>query len=163
MNAIIPHLISALPLDAVLGLCATGSASLADDARVVGELDLRFQDAVKRNDAEAMAEIFHQDVVLVVGSGMVFTREDMLNEARSGAMVYEQQDEEPGSQTVRVWGDTAVVTAKLWIKGTENGEPFDRKIWFSDTYVRTARGWRYFFAQSTSVLATSVLVTPDAG
>ena len=151
MNAIIPHLISALPLAAVLGLGAgdRGSASLADDARVVGELDTRFQEAVKLNDADAMAGIFHGDVVLVVGSGKVFTREDMLNEARSGAITYEQQDEEPGTQTVRVCGDTAVVTAKLRIKGVQAGKPFERKVWFTDTYVRTDRGWRYFFGQSS--------------
>jgi hypothetical protein len=29
---------------------------------------------------------------------------------------YEKQDEVPGTQTVRVWGDTAVVTALLWLK-----------------------------------------------
>ena len=155
MNAIIPHLISALPLDAVLGLGAAGAASLANDARVVGELDTRFQDAVKHNDAETMAKIFHDDVVLVVGSGRVFTRDDMLNEARSGVMTYEQQDEEPGSQIVRVWGDTAVVTAKLWIKGAEAGKPFERKLWFTDTYVRTDRGWRYFFGQSSLSLPNS--------
>ena len=157
MNAIIPHLISALPLAAVLGLGAGdgGSASLADDARVVSELDTRFQEAVKHNDADTMAKIFHDDVVLVVGSGRVFTRDDMLNEARSGVIAYEQQNEEPGSQTVRVWGDTAVVTAKLWIKGLESGKPFERKVWFTDTYVRTDRGWRYFFGQSSLGLPNS--------
>jgi hypothetical protein len=48
-----------------------------------------------------------------------------------------------------VWGDTAVVTAKLWLKGTNDGVPFDRKLWFSDTYVRTAEGWRYVFGQAS--------------
>jgi uncharacterized protein (TIGR02246 family) len=155
MNAIIPHLITALPLAALLGLGAAnaGAAPHVDDARVVAELDTRFQEAVKHNDADTMAQIFHDDVILVVGSGKVFTRDDMLNEARSGAIAYERQDEEPGSQTVRVWGDTAVVTAKLWIKGVEDGKPFDRKVWFSDTYVRTDRGWRYFFGQSSTAPA----------
>jgi hypothetical protein len=40
------------------------------------------------------------------------------------------------SRVVRVLGDTAVVTAKLWLKGKRpNGELFDYKLWFSDTYV----------------------------
>ena len=43
---------------------------------------------------------------------------------------------------MRVWGDTAVVTALLWIKGTQGSQSFERKLWFSDTYVRTAKGWR---------------------
>jgi len=54
---------------------------------------------------------------------------------------------------VRVWGDTAVVTAKLWLKGKRpNGEAFDYKLWFSDTYVRTPTGWRYAFGQAGAPL-----------
>jgi hypothetical protein len=38
----------------------------------------------------------------------------------------------------------------LRIKGQRRGgESFDRTVWFSDTYVRTAKGWRYAFAQVT--------------
>jgi ketosteroid isomerase-like protein len=63
-------------------------------------------------------------------------------------VVYEfQRDTE---QTVRVWGDTAVITALLAAKGTDDGEPFDYKLWFSDTYVRTAGGWRYVFGQAST-------------
>src|SRR5262249_44767806 len=62
---------------------------------------------------------------------------------------YEQQDEEPGTQTVRVYGDTAVVTAKIWLKGTfDDGRRFDRRLWFSDTYVRTPAGWIYVLGQA---------------
>ncbi|HWQ85048.1 nuclear transport factor 2 family protein [Brevundimonas sp.] len=68
------------------------------------------------------------------------------NERRT---TYEQQDEEPGTQMVRLYGDTAVVTAKLWLKGVNSGGPFDRTLWFSDTYIRTETGWRYAFAQAS--------------
>jgi ketosteroid isomerase-like protein len=53
---------------------------------------------------------------------------------------------------VRVWGDTAVVTALLWAKGTEEGKPFDYHLWFSDVYVRTPQGWRYVFGQAAQPL-----------
>lgn len=127
---------------------------LADSpAAIVAELDTRYQAAVKVNDAATMAEILHPQMILVVGKGAVVTREELLNDARAKSVVYEQQDEEPGSQTVRVYGpDTAVVTAKLWLKYTVGGEMFDRKLWFSDTYVRTARGWKYAFGQSSIAL-----------
>ena len=62
-------------------------------------------------------------------------------------MVYAYQED--ASQTVRLWGNTAVVTALLWAKGTDKGDLFDYKLWFSDTYVRTPRGWRYVFGQSS--------------
>ena len=50
---------------------------------------------------------------------------------------------------MRVYGDTAVVTAKLWGKGTDAGKPFDWTLWYSDTYVRRAGGWRYVFGQAS--------------
>ena len=50
---------------------------------------------------------------------------------------------------MRVAGDTAVVTARLWLKGMREGVPFDRRLWFSDTYVRTPEGWKYFFGQAS--------------
>lgn len=126
---------------------ADSSGSPLDDQRIVAELDLAYQAAVKRNDAETMDRILHEDFALVRGDGTVVTREQIIEEARSGDTHYEKQDEEPGTQTVRVWGDAAVVTALLWLKGEHKGEPFDRRVWFSDTYVRTPDGWRYAFAQ----------------
>jgi hypothetical protein len=41
------------------------------------------------------------------------------------------------------------VTALLRLKGTNEGAPFDRRVWFSDTYVRTPDGWKYFFGQAS--------------
>lgn len=119
------------------------------DRRLVAVLDTEFQAAVKRNDAETMARILHEDFVLVTGNGKTFAREDLLREAARREIRYERQDEDAGTQVVRVWGDTAVVTARLWIKGVRGGVPFDRRLWFSDTYVRTPRGWRYAFGQAS--------------
>jgi hypothetical protein len=70
--------------------------------------------------------------------------------------VYEHQEEDPGTQTVRVSGDTAVVTARLWVKGVTRNAPFDRRLWFSDVYVRTPQGWRYFFGQASLPLPNTV-------
>jgi len=128
-------------------------ASAADDGKIVAALDTEYQAAVKTNDAAAMARILADDFVLVTGSGKTYTKTDMLDDARGGETNYEHNDEDV--QTVRVWGDTAIVTAKLWEKGMTNGKSFDRKFWFSDTYVRTPAGWRYVFGQSSLPLPTS--------
>lgn len=125
---------------ATLAVFAT-TARAADDRATVAALDVAYQAAVKANDAEAMAKILHPEMILVVGSGTVVTREDLLKEARAKTIVYEIQDEAPGSQTVRMFGDdTAVVTAKLRLKYTSAGKASDRTLWFSDTYVRTSSG-----------------------
>ncbi|PWT92750.1 MAG: hypothetical protein C5B54_03020 [Acidobacteria bacterium] len=122
------------------------------DAETVAALDTEFQSAVFKNDAETMDRILADDFVLVLGNGTVYNKSDLLNEARAKSITYEQQVEIDNSQKVRVWGDTAVVTAKLWIKGKSAEKSFDRKLWFSDTYVRTKDGWRYVFGQASIAL-----------
>ena len=74
-------------------------------------------------------------------------------EARSTDVVYEHQEDT--QQTVRLWGSTAVVTALLWVKGTDKGKPFDYKLWFSDTYVLTRGGWRFVFGKASIPLPAS--------
>ena len=97
----------------------------------------------------------------VFRSGKTYSREDLLDSARSKEIVYERQDEDPGTQTVRVWGDTAVVTARLWLKGTSEGTAFERRLWFSDTYVRTPHGWRYVFGQASLPLPSEASATAE--
>jgi uncharacterized protein (TIGR02246 family) len=122
------------------------------DAEVVAALDTEYQAAVEKNDADTMARILADDFVLVLGNGKVHTKEELLKEARAKTIQYERQVEIDNSQKVRVWGDTAVVTAKLWLKGTYNSEPIERKLWFSDTYVKTKNGWKYVFGQASLAL-----------
>lgn len=119
----------------------------ANAEKAVADLDTEYQAAVKKNDAATMDRILADDFTLVTGSGKTYDKADLLAEARSARFHYELQDD--AERKVRVWGDTAVITAKLREKGTEEGTPFDKTVWFSDTYVRTRDGWRYVFGQSS--------------
>jgi ketosteroid isomerase-like protein len=125
------------------------NASPEEDAKAVATLDTKYQAAVKANDAATMDQILADDFILVTGRGSVFSKADLIDSARKKEVTYERQDEEPGTQKVRVWGNTAVVTALLWIKSVQGGKPADYKLWFSDTYVRTPTGWRYVFGQAS--------------
>src|SRR6266481_5665908 len=125
------------------------NASSEEDVKTVAALDTKYQAAVKSNDAATMDQILADDFVLVTGRGKIFSKADLIESARKKEVTYERQDEEHGTQKVRVWGDTGVVTALLWIKAEQGGKPADYKLWFSDTYVRTPTGWRYVFGQAS--------------
>jgi ketosteroid isomerase-like protein len=124
-----------------------GPGASATDQKAIAALDTEYQAAVKKNDASTIQRLLADDFALVTGSGKTYTKADLLDEARSGRYVYEHQEDT--AQTVRVWVNTATITAKLWAKGTESGKPFDYTIWFTDTYVRYPTGWRYVFGQSS--------------
>jgi ketosteroid isomerase-like protein len=126
---------------------ARPSSSHAVDENTVAALDAKYQDAVKKNDAATMERILADDFVLVSGSGRTQTKADLLKESSSGEFTYEHQEDT--DRTVRVWNDTAVVTALLWAKGAQKGKSFDYQLWFNDVYVRTPSGWRYIFAQAS--------------
>jgi ketosteroid isomerase-like protein len=130
---------------AAVGMPALGSS----DRDTVAALDKAYQAAVKANDAAKMERILHPAFELALGDGRRISRKALIETARSGRVRYDRQEEESGSQTVKVSGDTAVVTAKLWIKGREENRSFDRKLWFTDTYVRTKQGWRHLFGQAS--------------
>ncbi|HEV8692919.1 MAG TPA: nuclear transport factor 2 family protein [Lysobacter sp.] len=132
----------------VLAALPAFAATKAEDKAAVAALDTQYQAAVKANDAATMDRILADDFVLVLGNGTFANKSELLKEAREQSRTYEHQEDT--EQTVRVWGDTAVVTAKLWLKGvSKDGKPFHYKLWFSDTYVRTPEGWRYVFGQAS--------------
>lgn len=126
---------------------AATETEIAEIRRTIEELDIKYQLAVKNNDVETMDDILAVDFVLVTGRGKTYTKGDLLDEARRRTTVYEHQED--SDRTVRVWGDTAVITALLWEKGEADGKAFDKKLWFSDVYKLTPSGWKYVFAQSS--------------
>jgi ketosteroid isomerase-like protein len=135
-------------LPVIVLLLGLGAVSrMKDDRQIVEALDVEYQTAVKQGDVATMDRILADDFVLVTGRGRVYTKQELLAEARAGTVTYEHQEDT--NRTVRVWGNTAVITALLWEKGTNNGTPFDYRLWFSDTYVKTGDGWRYVFGQSS--------------
>src|SRR5512141_1855088 len=104
-------------------------ATAAEDKAAVAALDTQYQAAVKSNDAATMDRILADDFVLVTGRGKTVSKADLLKAARDKTDTYEHQEDT--EQTVRVWGDTAVVTALLWIKGAHKAGPYDYKLWCS--------------------------------
>ena len=141
-------------LVAMMGVdLAAYAANQGEDQKTLAKLDTDYQKAVEQNDTKTMARILADDFILVSGDGTVSTKGDLLKDAESGSTRYEHQVD--SDRTVRVWGDTAVVTAKLWLKGLEDGKQVDYYLWFSDTYVRKPSGWSYVFGQASLPLPKS--------
>ncbi len=142
-------LIASLAMLASVGVIADSAA----DEKTVAALDTEYQAAVKNNNAATMDRILADNFDVTLGTGKSYSKADLLNMARTQRIQYEHQED--SDRTVRVWGDTAVVTAKLWTKGIDQGKSFDLYDWFSDTYVRTPSGWRYVHGQASLPLPAS--------
>ena len=133
------------PLFVFALLLSTGSAFAACENNVAA-LDTEFQAATGRKDAAVIDRMLPDDYILITSKGQVETKAGLLADARDPKIAYTRQED--SRQTVRIWGDTAVITALLWAAGTEDGKPFEYRVWFSDIYLYTAQGWRYTFGQA---------------
>jgi hypothetical protein len=71
-------------------------ASSEEDAKTVAALDMKYQAAVKSNDAATMDQILADDFVLVNGRGKVSIKADIVELARKKEITYERQDDEGG-------------------------------------------------------------------
>jgi ketosteroid isomerase-like protein len=136
-------------LAALIAYVAAPSSSTSDEATVAA-LDEHYQAAVKANSVAGMDSILAPDFMLVTGKGATYTKKALIESASTREVTYEHQEDT--RRTVRVYGNTAVVTALLWEKGTQKNGAFDKKLWFSDVYVRTPRGWKYVFGQASMAL-----------
>ena len=123
-----------------------GNATCPADATAVAALDTAYQAAVEKKDEAAMDRLLADDFTLVTSKGAVYHKADLLAQDHDASLVYEHQSDT--QQTVRFFGGTAVVTALLWIKGSDQGQAMDYTLWFSDVYVCADRGWRYAFGQA---------------
>lgn len=131
----------------MLATPATAANRTEEAIASVVALDIEYQGAVERNDAATMARILADDFTLVTGAGKRYDKADLIAEARAGETAYEVQ--RASERSGKAWGDTAVVTALLHAKGKAEGKAFEYRVWYSDTYVRFADGWRYVFGQSS--------------
>jgi ketosteroid isomerase-like protein len=121
---------------------------LSKDQQAIIALDQKYQAAVLHGDAATMDAILAPDFQLIIGDGSTYSKADLLRETKS-VKYTQQQDREV---SVRVWGNTAVLTATLDLKGSEGGKEFSATVRFSDVYVRTPRGWLYVSGQASSPL-----------
>jgi uncharacterized protein (TIGR02246 family) len=105
--------------------------------------------AVVSNDAGRIAEFMADDWVIVSGSG-VTSAERFLAVIRSGELTHSAMVP-AGPSRVRVYGDTAVVTARVISTAYYQGRRLDADEWTTDVFVRRDGRWRCTLTHITSV------------
>lgn len=95
--------------------------------------------AIVSNDAERIGSFMAGDWVLVSGQGLT-PREEFLALVRSGELTHSAMDRvtEP---RVRLYGDTATLTARVTNTAHHAGEQFDADEWTTDVFARREGRW----------------------
>lgn len=130
------------PFFAILLLLLGGFASAApggDEAAVIQTLHDACRAYLDAN-VEQMEALLTSDFTLTDADGVVTTRADDLQNAKTGAIrytVFENHD-----MKVRLHGDAAVVTGITKVAGTAGKTQFAARFQFTDTVVRQNGKWR---------------------
>lgn len=96
--------------------------------------------AMVGNDADAIGQFMADDWIIIGPDGKVGDKASFLGLVRSGALTHDVMESEDFD--VRVYGDTAVVTARGVSGGEYQGQPFREVERSSCVFVRQAGQWR---------------------
>ncbi|HKX82801.1 MAG TPA: nuclear transport factor 2 family protein [Pyrinomonadaceae bacterium] len=103
------------------------------------ELATKWAEAMVSNDAERIGSFMADDWVIVSDRG-ISGKEQFLGFVASGDLTHESFDMVSDAR-IRVYGDTAVLTARATNTAHYQGQRFDADEWTSDIFVKRGGKW----------------------
>jgi len=115
--------------------------------REILDMERQAREASLRRDAEFSQRTLAEDYVAITPLGQVTTKQDTVSARKSGQLRYEALN--VSDMVVRVYGDTAVVTARAEVKGHQLGEDFSGPYRYTRVWVRRTGHWQAVSYQAT--------------
>jgi ketosteroid isomerase-like protein len=115
--------------------------------RQIVDMERQAKEASLRRDAEFSLRTLADDYVAITPLGQVTTKQESVSVRRSGQLRYEAMN--VTDMVVRVYGDTAVVTARAEVKGHQLGEDFSGPYRYTRVWVRRNGHWQTVSYQAT--------------
>jgi len=137
-----------VPLKASAVRPKSSPAATEDEAvREIVDLERQAKDAALHRDAAFVERTLADDYVAITPLGQVVTKTDTVAARKTAQLRYEMI--EISDMVVRLYGNTAIVTARAEVKGTELGEEFSGPYRFTRVWVRRNGKWLTVSYQAT--------------
>jgi uncharacterized protein (TIGR02246 family) len=120
----------------------------------VTQLTDQYIAALKSKDTGALERIWADDLTFINLRGDVQTKAQRLADIQSGANRFDSL--ETTDRTVRVYGDTAVMTSLTTMKGQYGGQEASGQYRVTNVFAKRGGGWQIVSLQMTPI------VTPPA-
>jgi ketosteroid isomerase-like protein len=104
------------------------------------ELEKAFAEAMVENDPEAIARFVADDWIIIGPDGEIVDRARFFEVIKSGALTHDMMESE--DFRVRVYGDSAVVTALTRTKGKFMGQEFSTQERATDVFAKRKGQWQ---------------------
>lgn len=118
-----------------------------ETVRQIVDLERQAREASLRRDADFSQRTLADDYVGITPLGQVTTKQDTVSARKTRQLRYENID--VTEMVVRLYGDTAVVTARADVKGTQLGEDFSGPYRYTRVWVRRGGHWQAVSYQAT--------------
>lgn len=115
--------------------------------REIVDLEKQAKDAALHRDAAFSERTLADDYVAITPLGQVISKADTIAARKTAQLRYEAID--ISDMIVRLYGNTAIVTARAEVKGTELGEEFNGPYRFTRVWVRRNGHWLTVSYQAT--------------
>jgi ketosteroid isomerase-like protein len=118
-----------------------------ESIRQIIDMEHQAREASLRRDVEFSQRNLAEDYVAITPLGQVTTKQDTVSARKSGQLKYDTIN--VTDMVVRVYGDTAVVTARADVKGHQLGEDFSGPYRYTRVWVRRTGHWLAVSYQAT--------------
>ena len=154
------HLLHFMPVLTLLLFLPTrlSAQEAASSAKLVEELRAtirRYDDALRRGDAAAVAEFWTPDYTFVNPRGERLTRADRVANVRAARTVFDSLAHAPEEEQIRIYGEQnslAIYTALLTIGGRYSGQAERGRYRVLVVWIRRDRRWQQLASQMTPVV-----------
>jgi ketosteroid isomerase-like protein len=124
---------------------AVSSPPLERDQRMTAEeellkLEKEFAESIVKNDLEGIARLVIDDWIIIGPDGEIVDRARFFEVIKSGALTHDTMESE--ECRVRVYADSAVVTAITRTKGKFMGQEFSTQERATDVFVKCNGRWQ---------------------
>lgn len=116
----------------------------------IAALEKAWNQAYKAGDTKALDGLLDNSIVLINDDGSVQSKADFL--ASVHATNSQEQQVAPESMHVHVFGNVAVASGVMRVKGVENGKSYTRREQFVDTWLFKAGKWVCIATDATPIL-----------
>jgi hypothetical protein len=136
-----------LPISASCLQTETNARTPENLRQQVLDLERQAREATLKRDAEFSERTLSDDYVAITPLGQVINKTDTITARRSGQLRYDSID--VSDLVVRLYGNTAVVTARAEVRGRDLGEEFNGPYRYTRVWVKRNGRWQTVSYQAT--------------
>lgn len=132
----------------ISAMAAQDTSEAGIQSKVVA-LEKAWNQAYKIGDKKALDELLDNSIVLINDDGSVQSKKEFL--ASVHATNSQEQQVAPESMHVQVYGNVAIASGVMRVKGTEGGKSYTRREQFVDTWLFKAGKWVCIATDATPI------------